>query len=126
MVEAATTLVLWVGTAFLLIASIAALRMPDVYCRLSASTKAVTFGASAMFIAAAVFHAGSAPMLRAIAGIVFFFATSPIAAHVVARAAFLRGTPQWAGSVVNEFPASVGLEHARADGDAGSGVPPPD
>ncbi len=107
MAETIAVLLLLVGAAFLLLASVAAIRMPDLYCRLSASTKAVTFGASTMFIAIAVFYNGNPAMTRAIAGIVFFFITAPVAAHVLARAAHIHGTPLWSGSVVDEFEADT-------------------
>jgi multicomponent Na+:H+ antiporter subunit G len=91
-----------IGTVFLVLAALASLRMPDVYCRLSASTKAVTFGAGMMFLGAAISLDHSEATTRAIAGIGFYFITSPVAAHVLARAAHLRGTPLWSGSIIDE------------------------
>lgn len=91
-----------IGTIFLVLAALAALRMPDVYCRLSASTKAVTFGAGMMFLGAAISLDSGEAATRAIAGIAFYFVTSPVAAHVLARAAHLRGTPLWEGSLIDE------------------------
>ena len=95
----------FIGTIFLVLAALASLRMPDVYCRLSASTKAVTFGAGMMLLGAAISLDAGEATTRAIAGIAFYFLTSPVAAHVLARAAHLRGTPLWEGSLIDESAA---------------------
>lgn len=102
MSEILTLIAVMIGTLWLFLAAIALLRMPDVYCRLSATTKAVTFGAAMMLLGAAFALDHTAVTLRALAGIAFYFLTSPIAAHVLARAAHLRGTPMWEGSLLDE------------------------
>lgn len=103
MTEIVVAVVLCIGTLFLLLAALAAIRMPDAYTRLSASTKAVTFGASTMFLAVAVFFAWEPSMTRAIAGIAFLFATAPVGAHVLARQAHRIGQPLWRGSLADEL-----------------------
>lgn len=109
---AATVLI---GTIFLVLAALAAIRMPDVYCRLSASTKAVTFGAGMMLLGAAVALEDAGITTRAIAGIAFYFITSPIAAHVLARAAHQRGTRLWEGTLIDEL--AVGSEKSDPPAD---------
>lgn len=123
MADAVTVVLMFAGAGFLLLASVAALRMPDVYCRLSASTKAVTFGATMVFVAAAVFYNGTPAMLRAIAGIVFFFSTSPIAAHILARASYARGTRMAPGSIIDEFEAAGSREEHPDPAQGTSAVP---
>ncbi len=81
------------GAAFLLLAGAALIRMPDIYTRISAASKAVTAGAGACFIAGAVFFLDYSIAMRAVAGLAFFLLTSPVAAHVVARAAVYVGIP---------------------------------
>jgi len=102
-----------IGTIFLVLAALATLRMPDVYCRLSASTKAVTFGAGMMLFGAAFALDDSGITTRALAGIAFYFVTSPIAAHVLARAAHLRGTRLWEGTIIDELSPADGPETNR-------------
>lgn len=75
------------GAAFLAVAGAAVLSMPDLYTRISASSKAVTAGAGASFIAAGLYFYEAGVTARAIAGLGFFMLTSPVAGHVVARAA---------------------------------------
>lgn len=103
MFEYITAIAIVIGAVFLVLAALATLRMPDVYCRLSASTKAVTFGAGMMLFGAAFALDDSGTTTRALAGVAFYFVTSPIAAHVLARAAHLRGTKLWEGTIIDEL-----------------------
>jgi len=75
-----------VGALFLLLATLALLRMPDLYGRLSATSKAVTLGASLVLAGAAVVTQEAGVSARVLAGVAFLFLTSPITGHVVARA----------------------------------------
>lgn len=79
------------GAFFLALAALALFRMPDVYCRLSATAKAVTFGAATMLIAAAVGMQDAGVSWRAAAGVIFMLLTSPIVGHVLGRAAWRSG-----------------------------------
>lgn len=110
---------IFVGTIFLVLAALAAIRMPDVYCRLSASTKAVTFGAGMMLFGAAFAIEDTGITTRAVAGIAFYFVTSPIAAHVLARAAHQRGTKLWEGTLIDELETG----HLSANGDPPAAAP---
>ena len=79
-VEIAVGVVLVVGSIFSLIATIGLLRLKDVYMRMHAGSKAGTLGSGLMLIALAV-HAGQVDVLtRALAGVVFFLLTAPVAA----------------------------------------------
>lgn len=65
-------------------------RMPDVYAQLHAASKAVVFGVVA-FLLASVFAGDAAVTARALLIGVFLILTTPVGAHVIARAAWLRG-----------------------------------
>lgn len=75
-----------IGALFLLVATLALIRMPDLYGRLSATSKAVTLGASLVLAGAAVAMQEAGVGARVLAGIAFLFLTSPITGHVIARA----------------------------------------
>ncbi|MBZ0161588.1 MAG: monovalent cation/H(+) antiporter subunit G [Notoacmeibacter sp.] len=96
-------LLLIVGSAFALIAAIGILRLPDVYTRMHAASKAGTLGSGLMLIALAFHAADQAIVTRALAGVVFFLLTAPISAHVLARAAYAVGYKLWSGSVLDEM-----------------------
>lgn len=92
-----------VGALFALTASIGLLRLPDVYTRMHAASKAGTLGSCLMLVALAV-HTGELALgLRALAGVVFFLLTAPIAAHLLAKAAYSAGYRMWQGSVSDDM-----------------------
>ena len=64
-------------------------RMPDVYNKLHAASKVVFLGVLMLLIASVVTN-DAAIILRAVLIGVFLILTSPVSAHVVGRAAYLR------------------------------------
>lgn len=84
-------LLIIVGSLFGLLAAIGVLRLPDLYTRMHAASKAGTLGAGLMLAGIAVVAFDSGVILRAIAGFVFLLLTAPVSAHLLARAAYLSG-----------------------------------
>lgn len=95
-----------VGAAFLLLAALGIIRMPDLFTRMQAATKASTLGAACMLGAAALHFGDLGVATRAMAAILFFFLTAPVTAHLIGRASYFVGTPLWNGSVVDELRAN--------------------
>ena len=87
-----------VSATFLLLAGVGIVRMPDLYTRIAASTKAIAFGGGLMFVAVAVQFEDLAAEIRALAGVGFLMATASITAHVVGRAALHVGIPFTSGT----------------------------
>src|SRR5690606_8370439 len=81
------------GALFSLIAAIGILRLPDLYTRMHAASKAGTLGSGLMLFAIAVVAFDAAVILRALAGFAFLLLTGPVSAHLLARAAFFSGFP---------------------------------
>ena len=92
---------LLIGALFLFLAGLSLVRLPDLLTRLSASTKAVAFGAGLVFVAVSIFFHEVATDARAIAGILFFAITAPIAGTVIARSARRTGVPVWPGTIID-------------------------
>lgn len=89
------------GAGLILLAAIGVWRMPDLYTRMSATTKAVTLGASLMLLAVVVaFQTGRAAGF-ALAVVLFLLLTTPISAHLIGRAAYFHGIPLWDRSVMD-------------------------
>jgi len=84
-------LLILVGAAFSLIAAIGIVRLPDLYTRMHAASKAGTMGSGLMFVAIAVIAFEGPVILRSLAGLVFLLLTAPVSAHLLARAAYLAG-----------------------------------
>ena len=92
-----------VGAFFALVAVIGLWRLPDIYTRSHAASKTGTLGSGLVLIALAV-HAGDVAITsRALAGVVFFLLTAPIAAHLLARAAYAVGYPLSDNSVMDDL-----------------------
>lgn len=103
MIEFVTNVLLLVGASFLLLAAIGLLRMPDLFTRMSAATKGTTLGVGCMLLAVGIYFPGLGITTRALAAIVFFFVTAPVAAHMIGRAAYFVGVPLWEGTVRDEL-----------------------
>jgi multicomponent Na+:H+ antiporter subunit G len=90
-----------------LLASIGVLRMPDVFTRMQASTKASTLGLGCLLAGLALRHPELSFVIRAASIGAFMLLTSAVAAHVIARAAALGGAPLWEGTRVDERPSDA-------------------
>ena len=80
-----------VGSGFALVAAIGLLRLPDLYTRTHAASKAGTLGSGLLLLALAVFSQELDVVTRAMAAIVFFLLTAPISSHLLARSAYIVG-----------------------------------
>jgi multicomponent Na+:H+ antiporter subunit G len=99
----ALTAVLWLaGSGFALLAAIGVLRMPDVFTRMQASTKASTLGLGCLLAGTAVQMGDFASLIRLASIGAFMLLTTPVAGHVIARAAYLAGVRLWEGTVLDE------------------------
>jgi len=105
-VSSLAPILLVLGTLFMLLAAIGLLRLPDVYLRMSAASKASTLGASLALLGAAVHFGSLAVAGRAVAIVAFLFLTAPVAAQVIGRAAHRRGSPLCPGTIVDELAGS--------------------
>jgi multicomponent Na+:H+ antiporter subunit G len=91
--ELIADILLVIGCAFIAIGSLGLLRMPDVYNRLQAGTKAATLGAMALLLGIGLHHPDWWPKLLVIAGFVLF--TNPVGSSTIARAARISGIKPW-------------------------------
>ena len=80
---------LLIGCVFMALGSLGLIRMPDVYNRLQAGTKAATLGTIAVLIGIGFHHPGWWAKLLVIAGFVLF--TNPVGSSTIARAALKTG-----------------------------------
>lgn len=83
--------ILIAGALFSLIAAIGIVRLPDLYSRMHAASKAGTVGSGLLLLAVGIHSQDLSILARALAGFVFFALTAPIAAHLLARAAHEAG-----------------------------------
>jgi multicomponent Na+:H+ antiporter subunit G len=83
------------GAFFAFVAALGLNRMPDFFMRMHAATKAGSFGATLMLIAAAVHFGSFRVILTAIAIVIFFYLTTPVAAQTLSEAAYRKGAKLW-------------------------------
>jgi len=106
---AAAMVLMVLGTAFLLIAAIGVIRLPDPLQRMHSATKAGTLGTSLLLIGvtlSGVEEVGDTVLLA----IVFLLLTLPIGAQLLGRASYLSGTKL---EGLNEDPLEGVLERAE-------------
>ena len=103
MIAVLVDLLLVAGTGFMVLGAIGALRLPDLYMRMHAATKAPSLGAGLLLIAAAVHFGDMTVTTRAAFTILFIFLTVPVAAHTLGRAAYLNRVERWQGTVIDEL-----------------------
>jgi multicomponent Na+:H+ antiporter subunit G len=81
------------GAAFCFLGGLGILRMPDVYNRIQAGTKAVTLGSIAVLLGVGILQPDWWPKLVVLAG--FIQLTSPVGASAIARALLRVGVQPW-------------------------------
>jgi multicomponent Na+:H+ antiporter subunit G len=102
MIDIATA-ILWLGgSAFALLAAVGVLRMPDVFTRMQASTKASTLGLGCLLIGTALQMGDFPAFIRAASIGGFILLTTPVAGLVIARASYFANIPLWKGTVLDE------------------------
>lgn len=109
-------ILLIIGAFFVLAAGVGLLRLPDLYSRSHAASKAGSVGAAILLIALAITSEDTSTTMRALAAIVFFLLTAPVSAHLLVKASHDAGFPLWSGSVLDDMPndASVQVEAQKS------------
>ena len=103
MMEVLSGIIILLGSFFILISAIGLIRMPDLFTRMSATTKASTLGVGLVLFGTALFWQDIGISARAIIIITFLFLTAPVAAHVIGRAAYFDKVPLWNKTKIDEL-----------------------
>ena len=103
MMEILICLLMVTGAFFTFVAGLGLARMPDLFLRMSCSTKAGTIGIGTLLLALAIYFADFGVAARAVATIGFIFLTAPVSSHRIGRIAYLVGVPLWRKTVADEF-----------------------
>jgi multicomponent Na+:H+ antiporter subunit G len=85
------------GALLSLITTIGLIRLPDTYTRSHAASKSATLGIMFILTGALFFFWMEKGYIsaRLVLGIVFVFITSPVAGHLISRAAYYTNVPLW-------------------------------
>ena len=103
MIKLIASIFVLIGALFTLGASIGLIRLPDLYTRMHAATKAGTLGIAFILVGTAIdFH--TLPVFaQSMVLIGFIFASAPIAAHLLARSAYKNNEPMRNTSQTDEL-----------------------
>ena len=99
MAELIGSILILLGAIFLFSAGLGLLRMPDVFTRLQAGTKASTLGNMLVLSGVAFYHPGWS--LKLLIVIYFVLLTNPISSHALARAAHAIRVPMTRATVAD-------------------------
>ena len=80
-----------IGSLFIFLGAVGILRMPDVYNRMQAGTKATTLGSILTLAGIAIGHIECGCGLKIVALILFIVFTNPVSSNALARAAHFAG-----------------------------------
>ncbi|HBH23986.1 MAG TPA: hypothetical protein DDY13_11255 [Cytophagales bacterium] len=90
-----SSIFIFIGALFMLISSFGMFRLPDFYIRNSASTKAVVLGVLLIPLGVGIHYNDIMIFIEIFAILFFIFLISPLAAHIVSRAAVITGVSFW-------------------------------
>jgi multicomponent Na+:H+ antiporter subunit G len=113
LIEIVISILILLGVFLTIVGSIGLLRLPDVYTRLHAVTKSATLGVIFLLSSAVIYFlaADSIFVGKLFLGIVFIFLTSPVAGHMIGRAAYKSGVKLSETSVQDDLQYSK--EHQK-------------
>lgn len=112
-----------IGATFMVFGAVGVYRMPDVYCRMHALSKATTMGVAFILLALANELNTPGHVTKIWLAIFFLILTVPISTHAIGRASYLAGFPWFRKATVDEWnrfgqaPSAVLFQHQ---------APPPD
>jgi multicomponent Na+:H+ antiporter subunit G len=110
---AVVTVLVAIGLFFLVVGTVGLVRLPDVYNRMHATSKATTLGAASIFLGGFAHFGPQGAGLVSLVGIVFLFLTAPTGAHMISRAAQRMGV-DFDGDVT--WPGGLGVDDPTGDG----------
>ncbi len=112
--EVVTVVLVLNGAFFGMIAGIGIVRMPDLYMRMQSATKAGTLGIACIVLAAAAHFQSVGVIVEAVLIMLFLSATSPVASHLIARAAYGAGVSFWGGTRLDDLPPAEAPDEPAA------------
>ena len=98
------SIIILIGSVFLLLGGLGIYRMPDSFNRIQAGTKASTLGTFLVLVGVGVHH--PAWLGKLVLLLFFIVLTNPISSHALARAAHTMGVPLVASTVVDKLQES--------------------
>lgn len=118
MKEIAIIVLLILGSLFILFSAIGIVRMPDLYTRLTTTTKANTLGIGSILLALSLtFMNQESVLTRSVMAFLFILISIPVSGHFLARVAYLIGIAKSGRTEKDEMQDQFGAEQHKREGD---------
>ena len=102
MITVLVSILVLLGAFFALVAGIGIVRMPGLYLRMHAATKAGSFGVALLLIGLMIAAPGWRTFLEGVAIVAFFYLTAPIGAQMIGRVAVRHKADVWGTELPGE------------------------
>lgn len=96
-----------IGVALMVLAGLGILRLPDVFSRMHAGTKAASLGLVCILGGTCFLLPHPVTIVKLVFALIFQLVTSPVAAHVIGRGAYRSGVELWEGTLYDELGRDV-------------------
>jgi len=83
------------GSFLILIAALGVLRLPDIFMRLHAATKATSLGILLLLIAVTIHYPDWTVIVKSLAIIIFIYLTIPVSASMLGKSSLDTDLPRW-------------------------------
>ena len=97
------SILLLLGAAFLILATLGIVRLPDFFTRAHAMGKSETLGAILVLVGLAILNGLSLTSFKLVLILVFIAVANPVATHALVRAALRSGVAPWVRRPDPEF-----------------------
>ena len=122
------------GSLLTAIAALGVIRMPDLFLRMSTTTKGSVFGLVLVLLGSALYFGDVAVWAKAGATVLFMVLTLPVAAHMIGRAGYFDKTPLWERTSIDELSGKYDArshelrepDSQPSDPASGTQTPPPE
>ena len=93
MMESVVAALIVLGAILTFVAALGLFRLPDLYTRMHAASKAGTAGSGLLLLGVAIQSGEADVWIKCLLAVAFFFLTAPVSAHLLAKAAVRAGRP---------------------------------
>ncbi len=101
------------GSIFLFLGALGIYRMPDLYNRLQAGTKASTLGAMSVVLGVGLMQPSW--VIKLIVIVLFIGISNPLSSHALARASYRRGIRPFFKKKIDDYEAEVEKEKVESE-----------
>ncbi len=112
-------ILLVLGAFFMLIASIGMVKLPDLYMRIHAATKAPSLGIFLMMVGIIVYFLNWWTSIEGVVVILFVFITAPIGSHMISKVAHKMGVEKYKATITDEMEQEMNVEKENKPTSAG-------